>query len=156
MPEPESEQRVVLSPCTWETYERILGEQADRSSPRFTYTEGSLEIMSPSLEHEELNEAVRTIIEVACEELDIDLRPVGSTTQRSSKLKQGAEPDCSFYFGDLTRDPEQVPPDLMVEVEITPSQAAPVAATRPSISLLRLGSRAAQAAPYSSQCHPCF
>ncbi|MGE0496039.1 MAG: Uma2 family endonuclease [Vulcanimicrobiota bacterium] len=112
---------MVLNPCSWETYHRILEEHQDRTSPRFTYDEGRLEIMRPSPEHEELNEAVKQIVSLACEELEIEVRPLGSTTQRSLEQHKGVEPDSSFYFGQTDRDPHVAPPDLVVEVEISRS-----------------------------------
>ena len=36
-----AEQRMVLHNVRWETYERLLAEQADSSAPRFTYDRGS-------------------------------------------------------------------------------------------------------------------
>lgn len=116
-----AEQRAVLSPCSWETYEHILADHADRSAPRFTYAHESLEIMSPSPEHEEINLAVLSIILAACEELDIEVRPLGSATQRRVDLQKGVEPDSSFFFGDVERDPACHAPDLVVEVEISRS-----------------------------------
>jgi len=116
-----SEQRVLLEPCSWETYERIVADQVDRSSPRFTYSNGALEIVSPSPEHEELHEAVKKLVDVACEELSIELRPLGSATHRRFSLQKGVEPDSAFYFGDVARDPLTIAPDLAVEVELTRS-----------------------------------
>jgi len=49
------EQRVLLRNVSWETYERLLEENSDNSSPRFTYDGGVLEIMSPYAEHEWYN-----------------------------------------------------------------------------------------------------
>src|SRR5438128_666828 len=49
------EQRVVLRNVSWETYERLLTENLERSSPRFTYDRGAHESMSPSAEHERYN-----------------------------------------------------------------------------------------------------
>ena len=121
MLEVASEQRVVLSPCSWETYERILAEHVDRSSPRFTYAEGALEIMSPSLEHEKLNEATKILVNLTCEELDIEVQALGSTTLRRPHLQRGVEPDSSFYFRVTDRDPGVDPPDLVVEIEISRS-----------------------------------
>lgn len=116
-----SEQRVLLDPCSWETYERIVADLADRSSPRLTYCDGALELMSPSPEHEELNEAVKKLVDVYCEELGIELRPLGSATHRRFSLQKGVEPDAAFYFRDVTRDPLTVGPDLAVEVELSRS-----------------------------------
>ena len=42
------EERVLLRDVSWETYERLLREQGDRRTPRFTHDRGRLEIMSPS------------------------------------------------------------------------------------------------------------
>jgi hypothetical protein len=40
----EPEQRVVLRCVSWETYERLLAESADRSSPRLAYDRGVIEL----------------------------------------------------------------------------------------------------------------
>lgn len=115
------EQRVVLNPCRWETYEALLREHEDRSSPRFTFSEGMLEIMSPSAEHEELAHALETIVQAACERFEVPFRPLRSTTQRRSDLQKGAEPDASFMFEEIGRDPNVHAPDLAIEVEISRS-----------------------------------
>ena len=78
-------------------------------------------MMSPSPEHEEINLAIMSIVLAACEELDIEVRPLGSATQRRAELQRGAEPDSSFFFGDVERDPTANCPDLVVEVEISRS-----------------------------------
>ena len=70
------EQRIVLRNVSWETYERLLADHMDSSSPRFTYDRGALEIMSPSSEHEELNRAIARIVEIIIEEMDIDARTI--------------------------------------------------------------------------------
>lgn len=126
-----AEQRVVLDPCSWETYERILDEHIDSSSPRFTYADGALEIMSPGPDHEKLSFTVATLVVAVCEELDIDWEALGSTTQRRKPQQKGVEPDSSFYFGSVDRDPYTNPPDLMVEVEISRSalNKLPICAT---------------------------
>ena len=53
---------LVRSRCSWETYERLLKDNQDSSSPRFTYDQGWLEIMSPSLNHEKINAALRSLV----------------------------------------------------------------------------------------------
>lgn len=115
------EQRVVLDPCSWDTYERILREQGDHRVPKFSYDAGVLEIMSPSAEHEQTNEAVKQIVYVACEALGLEVEGLGSTTQRRPELAKGAEPDSSFFFGDVGRDAAVHPPDLVVEIELSRS-----------------------------------
>lgn len=121
------EQRVVLQGVSWATYERLLHDLKDSSSPRLTFDRGVLEVMSPSPEHEESNRTIALLVEVLAEEFGIDIRNLGSTTFRREDLGQGFEPDSCFYVRnearmrgkrdiDLATDP---PPDLIVEVDIT-------------------------------------
>ncbi len=116
-----AEQRVLLNPCDWATYESLQRQHADRSAPRFTYSDGMLEIMSPSPEHEELTGVLETIVFVVAEELGLQLRILRSTTQRRVELQKGAEPDASYFIGSTRRDPATEPPDLVIEVEISRS-----------------------------------
>jgi len=122
-------QRVILRHVSWETYERLLAEHEQCSSPRFTYDHGVLEIMSPSIKHERLNRSIATMCEVIAEELHIELDNAGSTTFKREDLARGFEPDSCFYVQnvervrerdqiDLTVDP---PPDLVIEIDISSS-----------------------------------
>ena len=122
-----AEQRVLLSPVSWATYEKLLADLAQQSSIRLTYDQGTLEIMSPLPEHEEYNRTLALLVEVLAEERGIDVRNLGSTTFRRENLARGFEPDSCFYIQheaqisgkttiDLTVDP---PPDLVIEVDIT-------------------------------------
>ena len=121
------DQRVLLQDINWETYESILEAHRNRSVPRFTYDQGSLEIMSPSPEHEKLKHTISVLVEVLAEGMDIDLEGLGSTTFKREDLKRGFEPDSCFYVQsvervrgktelDMTIDP---PPDLLIEIDIT-------------------------------------
>jgi Uma2 family endonuclease len=141
-PQQGGEQRVVLGRVSWETYESLLADHADASSPRFTYSEGMLEIMSPSSEHEELSLIMATIADIIAEEQQIEFKGFGSATFRRRDLDRGAEPDSCFYIQnverirgkkeiDLTLDP---PPDLVIEVEIT----SPAVAKIPVYARLRV------------------
>lgn len=77
--------------------------------------------MSPSAEHEELAHVLETIVQSACERFEVPFRPLRSTTQRRSDLQKGAEPDASFMFGEIARNPNEHAPDLAIEVEISRS-----------------------------------
>jgi Uma2 family endonuclease len=121
------EQRIILRNVSWETYKRLLADNADSSNPRFTYDRGVLEIMSPSAEHEEFSHVLTLLVNVVAEELDIDIRGFGSTTFRREDVARGFEPDSCFYIQsverisgrtklDLTIDP---PPDLVIEIDLT-------------------------------------
>jgi Uma2 family endonuclease len=91
------EQRVLLDNITWEMYESLLRAHRERSVPRFTYDRGQLEIMSPSLEHEELKDTVALLINTLAEEMCINTRSFGSATFRRADLQRGFEPDGCFY-----------------------------------------------------------
>jgi Uma2 family endonuclease len=123
----QSEQKIVLRHVRWETYENLLADHLDSSAPRFTYDRGVLEIMSPSPEREECNRNLALLVEVLAEELNIDVRDLGSTTFRRKDLERGFEPDSCFYVQneplvagkkriDLSIDP---PPDLVIDIDVT-------------------------------------
>ena len=120
---------LVLHQVSWRTYESLLEDYADRSSPRFAYDRGTLEIMSPTKQHEEFNRILAFLVETACGDLGLDVQSLGSTTFRREDLERGFEPDSCFYFAsaslvrskeklDLTVDP---PPELVIEIDITSS-----------------------------------
>jgi Uma2 family endonuclease len=121
------DQRIFLDNITWEMYESLLRAHRDRSVPRFTYDRGQLEIMSPSIEHEELKDTVALLVNTLAEEMHINTRSFGSATFRRADLQRGFEPDGCFYVQSLTRihgrteldltvDP---PPDLVIEIDLT-------------------------------------
>jgi Uma2 family endonuclease len=123
------EQRVVLHNITWELYESLLSANRDSSAPRFTYDRGELEIVSPSMEHEDLAETAKLFVDVVAEEQRINVKGFGSMTIRLKHLERGFEADGCFYIEDLGRirgkmeldfrvDP---PPDLVIEVDLTSS-----------------------------------
>jgi Uma2 family endonuclease len=121
------EARVILHNISWSLYEQLLAEHEDKSSPRFAYDRGELEITVPSYEHEELNRLINDFIVVIAMEWNIEYCNAGSTTFKREDLERGFEPDSCFYVQragqiagkkrlDLTVDP---PPDLVLEVDIT-------------------------------------
>jgi Uma2 family endonuclease len=121
------EQRVTLHNVSWETYVRLLADLHDCSAPRMTYDRGTLEIMSPSSEHERYNRTASQIVEELAVELDMNIDSLGSTTFRREDIDRGFEPDSCFYIRnvarvrgrkriDLSTDP---PPDLVIEIDIT-------------------------------------
>ncbi len=123
------EQRMVLHEVSWATYEHLLADLANQSSPRLAYSKGVLEIMTPLPRHERLTHTLETIIECLAAEMNIDVYCLRSTTFKRVDLERGFEPDTCFYVQhealvrgkeiiDLLIDP---PPDLVIEVDITRS-----------------------------------
>jgi Uma2 family endonuclease len=121
------EARVILHNISWSLYEQLLAEHEEKSSPRFVYDRGELEITVPSYEHEELNRLIDNCIAILAMEWNIEDCNAGSTTFKREDLERGFEPDSCFYVQhaaqitgkkrlDLTVDP---PPDLVLEVDVT-------------------------------------
>ena len=123
------DQRIVLRGIDWQTYERILTDQADASAPRLTYDRGELEIVSPGTEHERENRRLQILVEDVAHELGIEVDNVGSMTYRREEFARGFEPNSSFYIeheplvrGKCEIDPHvDPPPDLVIEIEASRS-----------------------------------
>lgn len=126
-PRPLAEHRVFLDNVSWETFERLLAEVGDRRNILFHYIDGSLEIMSPLALHEGSNRFIEALLGVFVDELEIDMRRLGSLLMKSLELNVGGEPDSCYYIKNelAIRAQENVivgqdpPPDLVLEVDIT-------------------------------------
>jgi Uma2 family endonuclease len=77
-----TEQKVIIENVSWQTYEQLLADLADRSAPRLTYDRGTLQIMSPTSRHEELNRNLPLTVTILAAALGLDVRNLGSTTFR--------------------------------------------------------------------------
>ena len=119
----------VLTGVSWSTYESMLKELENSSSPHLTYDRGVLEIMSPTAKHEKVSRSIDLFINLVAAEVGLDVATLGSTTYKREDLMRGFEPDSCFYIEnelkirgkdriDLDIDPV---PDLVVEIDITRS-----------------------------------
>jgi Uma2 family endonuclease len=124
---PLAEHRILLHNISWETFERLLADIGDRHESLFHYIDGNLEIMSPLSLHEGSNRFIDDLIRAFSDELEIDLRKLGSLLMRIPELKVGGEPDSCYYIKNemAIRAQENIivgqdpPPDLVIEVDIT-------------------------------------
>jgi len=118
---------LVAQDVSWDDYERILEELADRPAVRVTYDQGRLEIMSPPPEREKYKRLIEKIIDALADDLDLNVEALGSATWRKKEDAKGAEADTCYYIAnanriigkreiDLSVDP---PPDLVVEIDAT-------------------------------------
>jgi len=116
-----------MSNVDWRTYSRLLHIFAERPGVRLTYDRGELEIMSPTLQHDDDSRFLCILVFALAEELSLPLKPGGSTTLRRRLKKRGIEADECFWIAnapriagrrrlDLRTDP---PPDLAIEVDVT-------------------------------------
>jgi Uma2 family endonuclease len=127
--QPTVRQCLLLSNVDWQTYTRLLHIFAERPGFRLTYDQGELEIMSPSMEHDDDARFLGDLVFVLTEELGLPLKRGGSTTLRRRLRQQGIEADECFWIAnahrmggrrrlDLRTDP---PPDLAIEVDVSHS-----------------------------------
>lgn len=110
---PREDHFVHLHGVSWADYRRMLELRGERSSPRITFFEGLLEIMTPSRHHESIKGIIGRLVEVWCLEHDIEFSTYGSWTLEDETVERGAEPDECYVFG-VVAEPKR--PDLAIEV----------------------------------------
>ncbi len=98
---------------SWGEFERRLARKGDRRRPLLAYLDGTLEIMSPSDDHEWINAQIGRLLEVYAEERSIEISVLGSWTLRSKLSAVGVEPDNCYVFGPWRGRKR---PDLAIEV----------------------------------------
>ncbi len=77
-----------------------------------------------------MNRLLERIVVTLTEEFDLMVLPFGSTRFNRENFNQGVEPDSCFYIANADRvdmesrdPPEDIPPDLVIEVDITRSSS---------------------------------
>jgi Uma2 family endonuclease len=122
-----AENRVILNPVSWETFNQLLHDLGNKRASRLAYYQGMIEIMTPLGSHEHNNRFIDDLIRVITEQLNLNIKKMGSLTLKKDELKKGVEPDSCYYLAnepqvrnkqniDLNIDP---PPDLVLEIDIT-------------------------------------
>ncbi|MEQ9624992.1 Uma2 family endonuclease [Coleofasciculus chthonoplastes] len=125
----QSPDRVVLPNISWQTYQSLITDFEQEPAIRLTYDRGMLEIRMPLDPHETYKKLLGRLVEAATEELDIEIRSLGSRTCDRADLARGLEPDQCYYIKNeaLVRGVAQIdlnqfpPPDLALEIDITSS-----------------------------------
>jgi Uma2 family endonuclease len=115
---------IVLYNIPWDAYTKMMDALGEKHVPH-VYQKGTLEMMSPTEEHERVKIILRRMIEIAALEFDVPILNVGSATRRHPKLEHGLEPGESYYIGgeSVERAMQKSPgfkrnvPDLAIEVE---------------------------------------
>jgi Uma2 family endonuclease len=114
----DEERRFVLHDVPWSAYVALRDALDDHSSLKMTYLRGALELMRPSLLHEEAKTIIARLVEVWAMERDVDLRGFGGATFRHEAKERGLEPDECYKLGKLDEDGV---PDIAIEVIVTTS-----------------------------------
>jgi Uma2 family endonuclease len=123
----QSPSRVMLTTTSWNRYVAVI-QAAGQDNPglRIAFGDATMEIMSPSFEHERVVRLIEFLVLRAFDLSGADAISAGSTTYRRDEIEKGAEPDLCFYVNrpnvrlsrhiDLAIDP---PPDLVIEIDIS-------------------------------------
>ncbi len=117
---------VIFRDVGWEEYEHLLAQVGEASGLRISYNDGTLQVMSPSSEHEIYSRFIEQMVGLVRVRHRINIRFFGSSTMKKRKNVKGTEPDACFYVQstplignrmqlDFTVDP---PPDIAVEIDI--------------------------------------
>ncbi len=110
----DSEQKSIITGVSWEDYELLLNLLEDSSHYRISYLDGTLEIMSPSRNHEFSKKNIARLLEAYLNQAEIDYWGYGSTTFRKRNQKSGKEPDECYCIGT-----EKQFPDIAIEVIVS-------------------------------------
>ena len=119
--------QLLLKNVNWQQFQDILKNLGESRSARLSYSQGTLEIMTPLPEHEDDKVIIGDFVKAILEEMDIEFRSLGSTTFENEVMRQAVEPDDCFYIQNeaqirgkkrlnLEVDP---PPELAIEIDIT-------------------------------------
>lgn len=104
----QSPDRVLLNHISWQTYQCLVKDFEQQPGMRLTYDRGLLEIRMPLDPHETYRKLLGRLVEALTEELEVEIRSLGSRTCDREDLARGLEPDrrkrqkktlSSVYFG---------------------------------------------------------
>ncbi len=121
------EQRVIVQGVSWTTYTSLIADFADSRGTRMAYDQGTLELMSPSFNHEQVADFLVDVVKAVAEAQGADFVPAGSMTFKRHDVERGFEPDASFYLQNAAAVQGQTainldidpPPDVIIEIDLT-------------------------------------
>ncbi len=123
----DPEEKFVTSGVSWQIYEALLAKLEDNSHYRVTYLDEILEIVSPSIRHENIKKRLAILIERYLYLKRIRFSPMGSSTIKKQLKQAGVEPDECYSIKQAGVEPDECYsiyeqkniPDLAIEVNIT-------------------------------------
>ncbi|WP_341526435.1 Uma2 family endonuclease [Nostoc sp. UHCC 0302] len=110
----DPEEKFITSGVNWQMYETLLAKLEDNSHYHVTYLDGILEIVSPSIRHENIKKRLAILVERYLYSKRIRFSPMGSSTIKKQLKQAGVEPDECYCIGEKKNIP-----DLAIEVNIT-------------------------------------
>jgi Uma2 family endonuclease len=131
----EPDQRVVIRGVDWEFYERLVDSIPEGVNIHVDYDGKDLEIISPSMIHDESRGLLGRVVVLVAEVCEIPIKSAGQTTWKRPEVARGLESDESYYFraeklvavakskARRSRKIADYPnPDLAIEVDISPPE----------------------------------
>lgn len=117
---------VIFHDADWEDYEELLDQVGEASHLRISFSDGTLQVMTLSTEHENYARFIERMVGALSLRLRINIRFFGGATMKRSRQRKGFEPDACFYVQtadalgnrvslDFETDP---PPDIAVEIDV--------------------------------------
>jgi Uma2 family endonuclease len=112
----EGDRRFVMHGVPWSIYVALRDATDEQSALKLTYSAGDLELLRPSMLHEDIKTIIARLLEAWAMERDVDLRGFGGMTLRSEVKRGGLEPDECYKLGKLESDSI---PDIAIEVIVS-------------------------------------
>lgn len=118
---------VLTAPnLSWEEYEEVLEQRAERRGLRISYCDGKLKVVNLTVAHEIYTCFIHNLVSALSLRLHLNVISCGAATMKSQAKAKGTEPDGWFYVQtanvigirmdiDFAVDP---PPDVALEVDI--------------------------------------
>ncbi len=103
----------VMKGVSWDAFEAFLVERGEKL-PRVSYLEGTLELMSPSRDHDRISRRFAAVVEAYLDMLGIEWDGAGAWLLKHQPTNSGLEPDECYLLHDGSRDRDR--PDLAIEV----------------------------------------
>ncbi|BBD53992.1 hypothetical protein PCC7805_02271 [Planktothrix agardhii] len=118
---------ILLKNIPWQDLETILFKRQKNGETLLAYDNRTLELITPSLEHQEYREILEEFIIALLDLQNINYRCLGSVLWQRPDLQISLEVDSCFYIQNLSAIekqltislPENPPPDLVLEIDLT-------------------------------------
>jgi Uma2 family endonuclease len=112
----DQDQVFIIHNVPWKSYLALRKLLDHHPGLRMTYLEGTLELMSPSRQHELDKTTLARLLEAYADAAELDIFGIGSQTFKKAARQRGLEPDECYCLRKLKRVP-----DLAIEVDVSRS-----------------------------------
>lgn len=121
-----SSSTLTLYEKTWEDYEKLIEDVGEASGLRISFSEGVLQVMTLSVEHEYYSSIIHTLVSHLSFAKKIKVLQYRSATMKVDKKTKGTEPDNIFYVQNADKLPNKIVinfgvdpmPDVVVEIDV--------------------------------------